>query len=308
MPYTTNMTGTTSVDDSILIAYDQGFLVAYGQDNVMDQFVEYREDIGAKSIELPRYTRLALATTPLTEDEDATSQALADTKIVFTPAEYGTVVTRTMLSSLQTGGKVDLAAAQLVGINASQTMDKLAVLALDAATNSRIIGGTAEGSVTSGQIMSTSEINAQYNRLARANVPMINGAYVAITHDDVLHDVRTNTSTGGFVDVTKYATPDASLRNEVGMFGGFRWVRNNQATFADQSGAGLVDIYSSYFLGFNSLGKATNAPLTMRFTGPFDKLGRFVNIGWHTSTQYKVVEQDAVQVLKTASSVGNNAA
>lgn len=306
MPFLTNFTTTTQVDDSILTAFDQGFIVAYGQSNVMDQLVQYRQDIGAKSIELPRYSRLALATTPLTEDEDVTSAALSDTKVVFTPAEYGNVVSRTLLASLQTGGKVDLAAAQLVGINAAQTMDKLAILALDAASNTRVVGATAEGSVTAGQVMSQTEINIAYNKLARANVPMIGGAYVAVAHDDVLHDIRVGTAAGSWADTAKYAQPDTVMNNEVGMYGGFRWIRNNHSTFGDQTGVGTVDLYNTYFLGFNALGKAESAPLTTRFTGPFDKLGRFVNVGWHTCVQYKIVESDAVQLVKTASSVGEN--
>lgn len=307
MPFTTNLTGTTQVDDSILTAYDAAMLIAYGQENVMDALVQKRVDIGAKSIELPKYSRLGLATTPLTETDDVTSEALVDTKITFTPVEYGNVVTKTNLASLQTGGRVDLAAAQLIGINWSQTMDKLAVLALDASTNGYVIGGTAEGSVTSGQVASRTFLNYFYNKMARANVPTIGGMYVAVMHDDVIHDLRADTNTGGWMDVAKYAQPDTVFRNEVGMYGGFRIIRNNHATFADQSGAGTVDLYNSYFMGFNGLGKATSQPGSLRVTGPFDKLGRFVNMGWYEVTQYKIVEQDAVWVGKCASSVGANA-
>lgn len=310
MPFTTNLSGTAQVDDSIITAYDAAFILAYGQDNVMDQFVQYREDIGAKAIELPRFSRLALATTPLTETDDVTSAALADTKIVLTPQEFGNVVTTTKLANLQTGGKADLAAAQLVGINWAQTMDKLAILALDASTNAYIAGGVAEGSLLADAtgVANVAFLNYMYNKLARASVPTINGAYVAIMHDDVINDLRAATGTGSWMDVTKYATPETVLRNEVGMFGGFRIVRDNQATFADQSGAGTVDIYNSYFLGFNGLGKATSSPGRLVATGPFDKLGRFVNLGWHEASAYKIIEQDAVWVGRCASSVGANAA
>ena len=308
MAFTTNLSGTTQVDDSIILAYDQSFLVAQDQNNVMDQFVQYKQEIGAKSITLPKFSRLAVATTPLTEVDDVTSAALSDVAITLTPAEYGNVVTTTSLASLQTGGKANLAAAQVVGINHGQTMDKLALLALDASSNSYIIGGTAEGSVTAGQVASDVFLNYFYNKLARASVPMINGQYVMVAHDDVIADLRAATAVGSWQDVAKYATPETVLKNEVGMYKGFRVIRDNQATFADQTGVGTVDIYNSYFFGFNALGKATSQPGKMVATGPFDKLARFVNLGWYEVSAYKIINQDAVWVGRSASSVGANAA
>lgn len=307
MAFTTNLSTTTQVDDSIIQAYDASFILAYGQNNVMDQLVQYGEDIGAKSITLPRYARLSVATTPLVETDDVVSSALADTGIVLTPAEYGNVVTTTKLASLQTGGKADLAAAQVVGINHGETMDVLAIQALDAGTNSYIIGGTAEGSVAAGQVASGAFLNYFYNKLARGNVPMINGSYVMVAHDDVIADLRADTAVGSWQDVVKYATPETALVNEVGMYKGFRVIRNNHATYVDQTGAGLVDVYNSYFLGFNALGKATSQPGRMVATGPFDKLARFVNLGWYEVSQYKIIEQTAAWVGRCASSVGANA-
>lgn len=307
MAFTTNLSGVAQVDDSIVLAYDQAYLVAVGQDNVMEQFASVKTDIGAKSIAIPKYSRLSLATTPLVETEDVESEALDDTGIILTPAEYGKVVTKTNLASLQTGGKIDLAAAALVGMNHGATLDKLAILALDASTNAYIVGGTAEGSVASNQVADAAFLNTMYNKLARASVPMINGSYVMVAHDDVIADLREATAVGSWTDVTKYATPETVLKNEVGMYKGFRVVRDNNATFADQSGAGTVDIYNSYFFGFNALGKAVSQSGRMVATGPFDKLNRFVNLGWYEVCQYKIIDQDAVWVGRSASSKGANA-
>lgn len=305
MPFTTNMTGTTQLDDSILTAFDQGFMLASYQANVMEQFASKATIVGG-SYQIPRYTQLTVDTTPLTEDTDPTSEAMADTKVVFTPAEYGKVVTKTLLASLQTGGKADLAAAQLVGINAGRVRNKLACLALDASTNVRIVNGVAEGSVASpADVLDRDEVNRAYNKLARLSVPMVGDQYVGIAHEDVLFDIRGDTSAGSWTDVSKYATPSTVLQNEVGMFGGFRWIRNNDATFADQTGAGTVDVYNSYFIGFNALGVAVSKEPTLTFTST-DKLGRFINVGWIGVMQYKIVESDAVYLVRSASSVGAN--
>lgn len=306
MPFVANMTGTTQLDDSLVLAFEQSFMIANGQNNVMDQFAQYNQAIGAKSIQMTKYARLALATTPLTEDEDVTRTAMTDSQILFTPAEYGRVVTRTNLASLQSGGKADLGAAQVVGINAGSTTDKLAVLALGASANGLVAGGKTEATLASTDVCDAAFLNSVYNKLARANVPMIGGAYVAVLHDDQIHDLRASTGAGSWTDVTKYATPGETLMNEVGMFKGFRIVRNNNVEFSDQSGAGTVDAYKGLFFGANALGKAESQALSLRVTGPFDALGRFVNVGWYWVGQYGIVDTDAVWVGLTASSVGAN--
>lgn len=307
MAFTTNISGVAQVDDSIKLAYDQAFIVESAQQNVMDQLVQYKAQIGAKSIQFPKFSQLTLATTPLTEGNDVTSEALADAPVIITPAEYGNVVTTTSLASLQTGGTVDLAAVTLVGQNMARTKNKLATLALDASTNVITPGGVALASMASTDILTGAVLNQAYNKLSRKSVGRINGEYVLVAHDDVIADLRADTSAGGWIDVTKYAAPGETLANEVGMFKGFRVVRNNEATYGDQTGAGTVDVYNSYVLGFNALGLAESATPGMVATGPFDKLARLVNLGWYGVFNYGIVDTDAVWKIQTASSLGANA-
>ena len=307
MPFVANMSGTTQLDDSAVLAFEQSFLIANGQNNVMDQLAQVKSEIGAKSIHMTKYSRLALATTPLTVDEDAARQQLSDSAILLTPQEYGTVVTRTNHASLQSGGKVDLAAAQLVGTNAGSTYDKLAVLALNG--GSEIFAGSgSEAALAAGDVCDATFLNKMYNKLARANVQTIGGAYVAVLHDDQIHDLRSASGAGSWQDVVKYTDAMPALANEVGMFKGFRIVRNNNIVFADQSGAGTVDAYRGLFLGANALGKAESQALSVRVTGPFDALGRFVNVGWYGVVKYGIIDSEAVYVGLTSSSVGANAA
>lgn len=305
MAFTLNLSGTAQVDDSLVKAYDQAFLVASTQGNVMDQFASYRASIGATSIEFPKYSQLSLATTPLTEDEDVTSEAMADSKVILTPAEYGKVITTTALASLQSGGKVDIAAATLVGQNMASTKNKLATLALDASTNVITAGDKALGDILAGDVLSGAILNKAYNKLARSNVQTIGSEYVLVAHDDVINDLRAES---GWVDVAKYANAVDVLRNEIGTYKGFRVVRNNHATFADQAGAGTVDIYNSYVIGFNAFGLAESKTPGMVATGPFDKLARFVNLGWYGAFSYGIIDTAAVWKIQTASSVGANAA
>ena len=307
MAFTTNISGIGQVDDSIKLAFDQAFLIESAQENVMDQFVNYKVQIGAKSIQFPKFGQLSLATTPLTEGNDVVSEAIGDSAILLTPAEYGQVVTTTSLASLQTGGTVDLAAVQLVAQNMARTKNRLASLALDASTNVLVAGGKTEATLAGTDVLSATLLNQAYNKLARKSIGRLNGEYVLVAHDDVIADLRDSSGTGSWQDVTKYATPEVALRNEVGMFKGFRVVRNNDVTFADQSGAGTVDVYNSYVIGLNGLGLAESMTPEMRATGPFDKLGRLVNLGWYGVFAYGIVDTDAVWKIQSASSLGANA-
>ena len=306
--FVANMTGTTQLDDSIKLAFAQSFLIANGQNNVMDQLAQVKEQIGAKSIQMTKYSRIAVDTTPLTETEDPARVQLVDSSILFTPAEHGKIVTRTNLASLQTGGQADLAAAQLVGINAGMHTDTLAVEALTASANKIYAGAGSEAGLLAADVIDAAFLNKMYNKLARTNVPKINGAYIAVLHEDQIFDLRAASGTGSWQDVTKYTDAMPALANEVGMFKGFRIISNSNVKYSDQAGAGTVDAYSGLFLGFNALGLAVSQPLSVRVTGPFDGLGRFVNVGWYGVMQYKIVDADAVYVGVTSSSVGANAA
>jgi N4-gp56 family major capsid protein len=272
MPFTTNLSGTAQLDNSIVLAFDQGFIVSAGQAAILEALVEWKADIGAKSIGFPKYGRLALATTPLTETDDVTSEALSDSEVILTPREYGKSITRTALASFQTGGKVDLAAATLVGMNMAQTQDALIVAALQGSANQEIA------------VVSGAQLDGQFSKLAAKSVmPVAGGAYVALMSEAECAILRNE---AGFIDVAKYGSAEAVLRNEIGFYKGHKIVRHQGVT------AGTV-----ISLGHNAVGKAVSREAGLVLSGPFDKLGRFVNVGWYGVFAYGLVDTDAVELL-----------
>jgi N4-gp56 family major capsid protein len=297
-----NLSGTAQVSNSIKTAFVTSAIIAYGQDNVTDQFAQFKEDIGAVAISLPRYLRLNAATTPLTEREDAPGQEVVDGKRTFTPLEYGDVVTKTQLASLQTGGTLDLVVPQLLGKAAGLTTDILAINALSASTNTVAVGTGTAGALQATDVMSKTIMEKAYNKLARANVPTIaNGMYVMFMHADVISEIQNDTNPGAWTDVAKYSQPDTVFVNEVGMFKGFRIIRDNNVP-VDITGA--FPKYTSIGIGFNALGKVQSLPLTFVATGPFDRLARFVNLGYKWVGTYGIVEPAAVVKIVTASTFG----
>lgn len=303
--FTTAMSGSAVLDVSQVLAFEQQFIIAAGEEQNLDQFASFKRDIGAKSIDMTKYSRLAVSTTPLTEKEDPASVAMADAQILLTPAEYGNVITTTKLISLQSGGKIDAAAARLVGLNLGQTKNALAIAALDASGNALAVNAGGAASNTASDTMSIAFANKLYNKLSRGSVQKLDGGtYVLIVHDDVAHDMR---QLSGWTDVQKYASAEAVLKNEIGMLAGFRVIINNASTIDTDGGASAVDNYTSYALGFNGLGLVESATPKITMTGPFDKLGRFINVGWYGCFKYGLVDTDSVFKGITASSVGVNA-
>ncbi len=299
------ITTAAVLDDSQIALMDKAFLIEAGDKIVVDQFVDYKKDINAKSIDITKYAKLAKATTPLTDGTDVTEVAMSDTKVVFTPEEYGNVVTTTKLANLQSGGKADLGAARVVARNMVETLNALGGAAAAASANVRLANGAAsEGAIVATDLIQASDLDYVHNRLHRKNIDKFDGElYVALAHPDVIDDVKQQT---GFTDVAKYADAMQLLRNEIGVYKGFRWVSTAGMPVNTDAGNLTVDTYDTAFLGRNALGKAVSWVPELKITGPFDKLGRLVNVGWYGVLKYGIVDQDALWIITSASSFGAN--
>jgi len=292
-------------DDSIIELMDQTFLVEAQDAIVIDNFVDYERDIGAKSIDLTKFPKLAKATTALTDGTDINRRVMSDTKVTLTPEEYGDAVGRTKLASLQTGGKADLGTARVVSIQMSETLNALGIMALEAGTNIRLANGAAsEATIVAADLIQEKDLTYVFNRLDRANILKFEGdQYIAIAHPDVIADIKEQ---DGFKDAYKYANAVALIRNEIGSWKGFRWVSTTGVTINTDAGSGSVDTYHTQFIGRNALGKAVSKDPTMTVTGPFDMLGRILNIGWYGTVDYGIIDSDSAWMITSASSLGTN--
>ncbi len=271
------VTTAATLDDSLITLIDQEVMVSGVGRNRIDNFVETKVNIGAKSIDFTIYSKLDLATTALTDGTDVDAVAMADASVTLTPKEYGRVVTPTKLANLQTGGKADRAGAKLVGINLQETMNKLGLNALEAGTNT-----TAAG--TSGTLAVT-DLRGAYERLATANIPtFVNGLYVAFLNPAQVTDIKDD-----FIDIAKYTNLGEAVSGAVGVLEGFMIVQDPQVT------AGKVSCF-----GMGALGKAVSMEAGTTITGPFDKLGRMVNLGWYGVVEYGIIDDNAIEIITGA--------
>lgn len=302
--FTSNMTSVAALDNSVYTAMDQAFIIASQQTGIMDQFVTLKKEIGATAIEFPKYGNLALATTALTDKEDVSSVAMSDSQIILTPREYGNVVTKTMKVSLASGGKADLAVAQVVAANMLATQNKLAMIAAASGSN-KLFGGTAanEAALTGTDVMAAALFNKMYNKLSKAGVAKFGEHYVAVLHPDQIFDLKAETGSGSWLDVNKYGSNVQLLKGEIGTLGGFRVIEDAQAIL-NPNVNGTVDSYSAIFMGFNALGKAVSKEAGLVVSPAGDKLQRFLNVGWYGVFGYGLVDTDACWMAQTSSSIG----
>jgi hypothetical protein len=64
-----------------------------------------------------------------------------------------------------------------------------------------------------------------------------------------------------------------------------------------------VDVYSSYFLGYQGIAYAEGMKPDIRITGPFDNLGRTLNVGWYALAGFGELRPEALHKLFSASSL-----
>lgn len=305
------MTDTTAalLDDSVIALMDQGFLISNLDNLIYDQFVSWDRDINAKSIEFPEYSKLSLATTPLTDGTNVTPTAMSDSQHIFTPLEFGKAIATTSLAKLQTGGKATVAAGSLVGINAGETQNRLAFSALAASTNIILANDAAsEAAIVEGDVIQASDAAEAYTTLAANNAAFFGGpfgqTYIAVAHPHVLHDIM---ELDGWKDAAKYAQPDQLLKNEVGMYKGFRWLSTTGNDINSNAGVGNVDTYDTNYFGFNALGKAISkdVELVLKMDGS-DPMNRRLFTSWYGVFVYGIVDQNALVITTSASSQGAN--
>lgn len=272
MPFLNNVTGSVEVDASIIHAYQQGILVENDESVRLEQFVDTKVDIGAKSITFTKYSKLPKATTPLNQYEDIPRVQLVDSDIVITPVEYGTAVTTTRLASLQTGGKVDLAKVKQIGQSLARTTDQLIVDALMSAPGARITSGAVGGT----------SLAALRLALAKRHVPTYGGSYVALMNEDAAEVLRNE---AGWVDVAKYDNAINVLRAEIGMYKGMRVV-----THSDVPDNTIVGI------GAGAIAKAVSENARF-FVGNPDSAARFADMGWTGVFKYDLLDIDNLQIV-----------
>lgn len=260
------------------------------------------------------YNDLAQATSALTETSDVTAVALGDSTVTVTLAEYGNAVTTTAKLRGTSFLNVDADAANIIGYNMGNSIDKVVQDVLVGGSNVSYGGdATATNELAAGDTITASLIRQAVAALRGDSAPtMEGGVYVGFIHPDVSFDLREDTAV---TDIIQYQIRQdgAGVRmGSIGTFGGVDFIETPRIDLVADAGASNVDQYNTVICGKQALAKAHSRGAgfgenpSVVFGPVTDSLRRFQTVGWYHLVGYNRFREASLQRIETSSSIGAN--
>jgi N4-gp56 family major capsid protein len=260
------------------------------------------------------YNDLAQATSALTETSDVTAVALGDSTVTVTLAEYGNAVTTTAKLRGTSFLNVDADAANIIGYNMGNSIDKVVQDVLVGGSNVAYGGdATSTATLAADDTITASLIRQSVAALRGDSAPtMDGGVYVGFIHPDVSFDLREDTAV---TDVIQYQIRQdgAGVRmGSIGTFGGVDFIETPRIDFTADGGASTVDAYNTVICGKQALAKAHSRGAgfgenpSVVFGPVTDSLRRFQTVGWYHLVGYSRFREASLQRIETSSSIGAN--
>ena len=302
------LTGTSAISNLVQTAYDQYVRMALRSIPVMRALADVKpvqQAMPGSSVVFSIYSDLAQATSTLTETSDVSSIALGNpTQVPVTLKEYGSAVTTTKKLNLTSFNDVDAALADIIAYNAADSIDAVVASVLTAGSNV-LYGGTATSTngITAGGKMTVSLIRQAVTEL-RTNkaLPRIGELYAAYLHPRQTADLRAETGTGGFQELSKYVDRTPFVAGAVGVIEGAFVVETPRVPYAANSGS--VNVYKAVVAGREALAEAMGQDISTVIGPQIDALRRFHTIGWYYFGGWSLLRQAAIYRIETAATNG----
>jgi N4-gp56 family major capsid protein len=226
-----SLTTTSSISNLVQAAYDQYVRMALRSIPVMRSLADVKpvqQAMPGSSVVFSIYSDLAQATSTLTESADVSSIALGNpSQVTVTLAEYGSAVSTTKKLNLTSFNDVDSALADIIAYNAADSIDNVVGQVLCAGTNVIYANGpsgtvpTASSAVLPVDTITTADIrNAVVTLRTNKALPRIGELYAAYLHPRQSADLRAESGTGGFQELTKYVERTPFTAGAVGVLEG----------------------------------------------------------------------------------------
>jgi N4-gp56 family major capsid protein len=302
-----NLTGTSAISNLVQTAYDQYVRMALRSIPVMRALADVKpvqQAMPGSSVVFSIYSDLAQATSTLTEASDVSSIALGNpTQVAVTLQEYGSAVTTTKKLNLTSFNDVDSALADIIAYNAADSIDSVVAAVLTAGSNA-IYAGTATNTagITATQLMTVSDIRQAVTEL-RTNkaLPRIGELYAAYLHPRQTADLRAETGTGGFQELSKYVDRTPFVAGAVGVIEGAFVVETPRVPYATN---GTTNVYKAVVAGREALAEAMGQDISTVIGPQIDALRRFHTIGWYYFGGWSLLRQAALYRIETAATNG----
>lgn len=207
-----------------------------------------------------------------------------------------------------------------IAMNVAAVADILVQDVIDAGTNVYYSNdATSRTTVGTNDTLAANDISKAQALLLGFNAkPYDGGMFMGVIHPHVLHDLRRETGTGGWLDATKYVIPDKIFKGEIGALSGVRVVVSSNIQFyANASNgagaAGNFDVYPSYFFGKDAYGVVRDGTPQSVFkglgtSGTADPLNQRASAGVKFRVGATILRQNALIRIESYSTLGANAA
>jgi N4-gp56 family major capsid protein len=226
-----SLTTTSSISNLVQAAYDQYVRMALRSIPVMRSLADVKpvqQAMPGSSVVFSIYSDLAQATSTLTESADVSSIALGNpSQVTVTLAEYGSAVSTTKKLNLTSFNDVDSALADIIAYNAADSIDNVVGQVLCAGTQVVYANGpsgtvpTASSAILPVDTITTADIrNAVVTLRTNKALPRIGELYAAYLHPRQSADLRAESGTGGFQELTKYVERTPFTAGAVGVLEG----------------------------------------------------------------------------------------
>jgi N4-gp56 family major capsid protein len=226
-----SLTTTSSISNLVQAAYDQYVRMALRSIPVMRSLADVKpvqQAMPGSSVVFSIYSDLAQATSTLTESSDVSSIALGNpSQVTVTLSEYGSAVSTTKKLNLTSFNDVDSALADIIAYNAADSIDNVVGQVLCAGTQVIFANGpsgtvpTASSAVLPVDTLTTADIrNAVVTLRTNKALPRIGELYAAYLHPRQSADLRAESGTGGFQELTKYVERTPFTAGAVGVLEG----------------------------------------------------------------------------------------
>lgn len=182
---------------------------------------------GGKEIEFRRYTPFPKATTPITEGVTPDGHALDVQKITAEVTQYGDYVTLSDVLILTAIDDNIVAATELLGNQAGETLDWVTREKMAECTNILRVGGyNADNLITANDKLTVNAIKKGVRQLKRKNAKKIDKYYVGIVCPDTAYDLMCDPE---WISASEYAGSGQIFEGEIGKIAGVRFVETTEA-------------------------------------------------------------------------------
>ena len=264
-----NTTGTPGMTDEMKTFYEKRLIDQAEPRLVHDQFADYYPMPvgGGKTIEFRKYDSLPKATTPLTEGVTPDGQTLTVSTIKSDLHQYGGWTPLTDVLQMTAIDNNVVQATRILASQAGRTLDTLTRDVLAGGTNviyaPKVADDGTETPVTSRADLTlacklTPKLFFQAAaQLGAMNADTLGDSYVAIIHPYAAYDLKTSKE---WIEVHKYADPEAMYRGEIGKLGNIRFIETSEAkiwkdeTCPSDGSSGHYAVFGTLVLGAHAYG------------------------------------------------------